>query len=117
MEMGAETAEMLLWAENHPLPPPACGRAPLGSGGSQACRYRAPDWLSSRPRGRGAQLVGLAATAGGTHGWERPPCLRTGHGCTQEGDSHMVRGSISLTAVAGRWGSKGAFQGPGHTST
>ena len=117
VEMGAETAEMLLRAEDHLPPPPACGQAPLGSGGSQACRHRAPDWLSSRPRGRGAQLVGSAATAGGTHGWERPPCPRTGHGCTREGDSHTVRGSVSLTAVAGRRGSKGAFQGPGRTLT
>lgn len=91
VEMGAETAEMLLQAEDCSSPPAGRGRTPLGSG------------LGGH-RGMHSGLGEAALSVDG-------PRL------CQEGDSHTARGSISRTAVVGREGSKGAFQGPGGTST
>ena len=84
--MGAETAEMLLWAEDRPPPPAGRGRAPLGSG-------------LGGPRRRHS---GLGEAALSTDG----PQLG------QEGDSTRRE---EASAARQRWGAgeQGGTQGPG----
>lgn len=105
---GTEAAEMLLRAG----PPAASTGTPLGSGGSQgAAGTRAPDGCrgrATRPRcsaGGPRQSPLEAVTA------EKAALSKKGHGCAQEGDSRTVRGSISLTTVAGD-GEAREFPGP-----